>query len=60
MPTYTYRCSNCNTVIEVKQSINDDKLTHCVECYKDTLERVIQAPAVVFKGQGWFKTSGRY
>jgi putative FmdB family regulatory protein len=53
MPTYTYKCSECNHQFDIKQRITDEKLIHCPECQEDTLERVIGANPVIFKGDGW-------
>ena len=58
MPTYTYKCTNpdCwmyNEPWYILQKITDDSLTHCDRCDKDSLEKVIEASPVHFKGDGW-------
>ena len=60
MPTYHYKCQKCNQEFDIKQSMNDNKLTHCDKCNEETLERIIQAVGVVYKGNGWFKKNGSY
>lgn len=55
MPTYTYRCENCNLEIEQVQKITDDPLITCPECTHETLKRVIQANPFLLKGSGWYK-----
>lgn len=62
MPTYNYKCHDkeCNHDFEIRQSIKDDKLKVCPKCNKETLEKVISAPLVQFKGNGWFATTGKY
>jgi putative FmdB family regulatory protein len=54
MPIYEYRCTNGHT-FEIFQSMSEDSLTECVECAADC-ERVLSAPAVHFKGSGFYTT----
>jgi putative FmdB family regulatory protein len=54
MPIYEYRCANGHT-FEVFQSMSEDSLTECVECGAEC-ERVLSAPAVHFKGSGFYTT----
>src|SRR5688572_21508417 len=54
MPIYEYRCANGHR-FEVFQSMSEDSLTTCVECAA-TAERVLSAPAVHFKGSGFYAT----
>ena len=42
MPLYDYECENCShTLIDVKQSFNDQPLSLCPECKQSKLHRVI-------------------
>lgn len=64
MPTYTYKCNECDHQFDIRQSMNDDKLTTCPECDKEALSKVI-VPGNGFqlKGKGWFgksKTTSGY
>lgn len=54
MPIYEYRCANGHT-FEVFQSMSEDSVTECVECGAEC-ERVLSAPAVHFKGSGFYTT----
>jgi putative FmdB family regulatory protein len=54
MPIYEYRCTNGHA-FEVFQSMSEDSLTECVECGAEC-ERVLSAPAVHFKGSGFYTT----
>jgi putative FmdB family regulatory protein len=54
MPTYEYRCTEGHT-FEVFQSITEDPVTKCEVCGKPC-ERVLHAPAVHFKGSGFYTT----
>jgi putative FmdB family regulatory protein len=54
MPIYEYRRAD-GTTFEVLQSFSDDALTHDPETGQ-TVERVLHAPAVHFKGSGFYNT----
>ncbi len=53
MPTYVYECKQCEKVFEVDQRITADPLTDCDCGAKDSLRRLIQPIAVMFKGGGF-------
>jgi putative FmdB family regulatory protein len=53
MPLYEYECTTCNKRTEKIQKFSDPEITICPHC-SGKLERVISAPAVSFKGGGWF------
>jgi putative FmdB family regulatory protein len=54
VPIYEYRCTNGHT-FEVFQSMSEDPVAECVECGAPC-ERVLSAPAVHFKGSGFYTT----
>ena len=54
MPIYEYRCANGHT-FEVFQSMSEDPVAACVECGAPA-ERLLSAPAVHFKGSGFYTT----
>jgi putative FmdB family regulatory protein len=53
MPLYEYECTTCHKRTEKIQKFSDPEITVCPHC-SGKLERVISAPAVSFKGGGWF------
>jgi putative FmdB family regulatory protein len=55
MPLYEYRCSSCGELTEALQHIGDAPLSECPHC-GGTLERITSAPALHFKGSGWYVT----
>jgi putative FmdB family regulatory protein len=55
MPLYEYRCEKCHRTFEVIQRFSDPELTECSEC-GGHLERLLSAPAIRFKGTGWYVT----
>jgi putative FmdB family regulatory protein len=54
MPIYEYRCANGHA-FEVFQSMSDEPVAECIECGA-ACERVLSAPAVHFKGSGFYTT----
>lgn len=54
MPTYVYKCNNEHT-FEVIQSMSDAALDECEVCAAPA-RRVLFAPAVHFKGSGFYTT----
>ena len=59
MPTYEYRCSECNHEFEEFQAISDPPVTICPSCGGKT-ERVISGGAgLIFKGSGFYITDYR-
>lgn len=53
MPLYEYECAACHRRTEKIQKFSDAPLTVCPHC-GGTLEKLIHAPAVSFKGGGWY------
>src|SRR6202140_4229103 len=55
MPNYEYLCQKCGHRFEKIQKFSDAMLKKCPEC-GGKIEQVISAPAVQFKGSGWYVT----
>ena len=55
MPLYEYRCLKCGVNVEKIQKFSDPILTTCEIC-GGRLERPLSAPAIQFKGSGWYVT----
>jgi putative FmdB family regulatory protein len=53
MPLYEYECTACHKRTEKIQKFSDPEITACPHC-GGHLERVLSAPAVSFKGGGWY------
>jgi putative FmdB family regulatory protein len=58
MPKYEYACKSCGERLEVVQSFTDDPLTECPAC-GGVLRKVFSAPAITFKGKGFYRTDNR-
>ena len=54
MPIYEYRCEKGHT-FDVLQSMSDDPLSACEVCGAP-VQKVLHAPAVHFKGSGFYIT----
>jgi putative FmdB family regulatory protein len=55
MPLYEYQCKKCHHRFEKIQKFSDKMVKKCPEC-GGPVEQMISAPAVQFKGSGWYVT----
>jgi putative FmdB family regulatory protein len=55
MPLYEYECKKCGHRFEKIQKFSDKMVKKCPEC-GGHVEQMISAPAVQFKGSGWYVT----
>ena len=55
MPLYEYQCKKCGHRFEKIQKFSDKMVKKCPEC-GGAVEQTISAPAVQFKGSGWYVT----
>lgn len=56
MPTYDYKCTNCNYTFEYFQPMSAEPLKECPNC-KGELKRIIGTGAgPIFKGSGFYQT----
>jgi putative FmdB family regulatory protein len=55
MPLYEYECQKCGHRFERIQKFSDAMVKKCPEC-GGKVEQMISAPAVQFKGSGWYVT----
>jgi len=55
MPLYEYQCTKCGERVEVIRKFSDPPYTHCPKCGGD-LRKLASAPAIQFKGSGFYKT----
>ena len=53
MPLYEYECTACHKRTEKIQKFSDPEITICPHC-GGHIERVVSAPAISFKGGGWY------
>jgi len=55
MPLYEYQCKRCGHRFEKIRKFSDKQLRKCPEC-GGALEQLVSAPALQFKGSGWYVT----
>lgn len=55
MPIYEFECRKCKAQLEVFQKVTDKPPVKCRKC-GGRLERKLSAPAIQFKGSGWYVT----
>ena len=55
MPLYEYKCKKCGHQFEKIQKYSDRMVKKCPDC-GGRVEQTITAPAVQFKGTGWYVT----
>ena len=55
MPLYEYQCKKCHHLFERIQKFSDPHIKKCPDC-GGPVEQTISAPAVQFKGSGWYLT----
>ncbi len=56
MPLYEFQCPKCGHRFERIQKYSDPDPKKCPECGAGKIERLLHAPAVQFKGSGWYVT----
>ena len=59
MPIYEYECTSCEKRFELKQKMTDPTVKTCDQfgCAEaKPVNKIISAPAIMFKGTGWYVT----
>jgi len=55
VPLYEYKCAKCGKRTEKIESVSGPHLRKCPHC-GGKVERMVTAPAIQFKGSGWYVT----
>jgi putative FmdB family regulatory protein len=55
VPIYEYECESCDERFELMQKFSDKPVKKCPKC-GGAVHKVLSAPALVFKGSGWYVT----
>lgn len=58
MPTYSYRCTECDRAFDIVQAFTDDTLSVCPTC-GGKLRKIFTAVGVSFTGSGFYRTDSR-
>jgi putative FmdB family regulatory protein len=56
VPLHEYECQSCGHRFERIQKFNSRTLRKCPACKKGKVKKLLSAPAVQFKGTGWYIT----
>lgn len=59
MPTYEYRCDNCEQTFEAFQSITAEPLSICISCGGHVRRLISGGAGLLFKGSGFYITDYR-
>jgi putative FmdB family regulatory protein len=55
VPLYEYECTKCHKKTEKIENVSGPHLKKCPHC-GGKVERLVAAPAIQFKGAGWYVT----
>jgi putative FmdB family regulatory protein len=56
MPTYDYKCTECNHTFEMFQPMTADPITDCPECGGVVKRLIGTGSGPIFKGSGFYQT----
>jgi putative FmdB family regulatory protein len=56
MPLYEYECASCGHRFELIQRFSDPPAERCKACGGGPIHKLLSAPAIQFKGTGWYVT----
>lgn len=59
MPLYIYRCAMCHEQFQRIQKFTEKPTNRCPRCRSRMVRRVIQSPAIAFKGTGFYRNDSR-
>jgi len=59
VPTYSYRCANCDFAFDQYQAFTDESLTVCPNCGQSQLRKVFNSIGVSFTGSGFYRNDSR-
>ena len=59
MPIYEFACQDCGHEFEKIQSFSDSSTPACPNCQGRHVQRRLSAPAIHFKGSGWYITDSK-
>jgi putative FmdB family regulatory protein len=58
LPRYVYECTKCRHSYEKLEGWDAEPRQRCPKC-RAVSQRIPAAPAIVFKGSGWYSTDNR-
>lgn len=59
MPIYEFVCLECGSEFEQLLAFSATKTPACPKCHSERVQRRLSAPAIHFKGSGWYVTDSK-
>ena len=59
MPTYEYKCSECEERLSETRSIHDPSPEHFCKSCGQKMNQVISLGGITFKGSGFYRTDNK-
>ena len=56
MPTYNYKCNECENKFSVFQKMSDDSIEECPQCEGKVRRIISGGSGMIFKGTGFYLT----
>ncbi len=56
MPTYEYKCNECENLFEKFQNITDEPVKTCPSCQGSVTRLLSGGGGIIFKGSGFYHT----
>ena len=56
MPTYNYKCNECENKFSVFQKMSDDSVQECPQCEGKVRRIISGGSGMIFKGSGFYLT----
>ncbi len=56
MPTYDYKCQECNYTFELFQPMSAEPVKHCPKCNGELKRLIGMGAGPIFKGSGFYQT----
>ena len=56
MPTYNYKCNECENKFAVFQKMSDDPVKDCPQCEGEVRRIISGGSGMIFKGSGFYLT----
>jgi putative FmdB family regulatory protein len=56
MPTYNYKCKNCDEIFTLIHPMSDDSEKKCITCDNTLVRKPMTDSRPTFKGEGFYTT----
>ena len=59
MPTYDYKCEQCEHIFEAFHGMQENPVLRCPECGGRTKRQISGGAGLIFKGDGFYATDSK-